>query len=178
MWRKRLLMALAVAGGVAAAFVVGELHGRRSAPAQVETRDRVVYQDRVIEKRVEVAAKVETAQTRRHMVRTRVTRPDGTREERTELHVGADTTKAEQTTHVDAREETRHVTRDTEVVVEHVRNDWTVSTLVGADASLVLRGELRPIFGGLVQRRVLGPVSVGAWGLSSGAGGVSLSLEF
>ncbi len=61
---------------------------------------------------------------------------------------------------------------------ESKRPDWKVTGLVGLDAPSLLRGGVVPVYGGLIQRRIVGPFSAGAWGLSTGAVGVSLSVEF
>lgn len=51
--------------------------------------------------------------------------------------------------------------------------NWRVGGLVGVDL-----GGLSPTYGGQVERRIIGPVYVGAWGLSSGQGGLSVGVEF
>jgi predicted Zn-dependent protease len=51
---------------------------------------------------------------------------------------------------------------------------WKVSGLGG----LNVHSLSTPIYGGEVEHRLVGPISVGVWGLSNSTGGVSLSLEF
>jgi hypothetical protein len=152
------------------------LTGRFVAPTRVQTRDveRVVYRDRTVS--VAVAAKTETRAETRHTVRTRVTRPDGTREERTETTRGVDVERTEKTASAQTVERERLVYRDRSVTVERSRPDWRVGALVGVDPFHQLSGSL--LYGGHVERRVLGPVWLGAWGLSSRAVGLSLSFEF
>lgn len=52
--------------------------------------------------------------------------------------------------------------------------DWHVGALVGMD---VHKG-LIPIYGASLDRRILGPVTVGGFGLTNGTIGVSIGLSF
>lgn len=70
------------------------------------------------------------------------------------------------------RTEAREVERRVEV--HSPLPDWRVGGLVG----LSLRGGPEPAFGLELQRRILGPVYVQAWGLNTGAAGVGVGLEF
>lgn len=60
--------------------------------------------------------------------------------------------------------------------------DWKLSPLVGLDISRVMSNPTAPqsaiVLGGQVERRVLGPVSAGVWGLSNGNVGVAVTVEF
>lgn len=55
-----------------------------------------------------------------------------------------------------------------------VRRTLNVSALVGVRAF----DNLQPIYGASITKEVLGPITVGVWGLSSGTGGVSVGLSF
>lgn len=59
------------------------------------------------------------------------------------------------------------------VDVKAPRPDWRVGGLVGIDL-----GGLSPTYGAQLERRIIGPVYVGAWGLSSGQGGISVGVEW
>jgi hypothetical protein len=175
-WPERPKLQAALAVGAAVLLFGGGMYaGSRVAPTRVQTRDveRVVYRDRTVS--VAVAAKTETRAETRHTVRTRVTRPDGTREERTETTRGVDVERREATASAQTVERERLVYRDREVKVERARPDWRAGALVGVDPFHPLSGF---VYGATVERRVLGPVWLGAWGLSSRAVGLSLSLEF
>jgi hypothetical protein len=65
------------------------------------------------------------------------------------------------------------VTSHTESTVERHRPDWRLGPMAGVD---VRTGAFS--FGGQVERRILGPFSAGAWGLSNGIVGLSLTVEF
>lgn len=172
--RRQLLVAGSVVLALAAAFSAG----RFTAPERVQVREveRVEWRDRIVEKRVEVAAaaRVET----RVVYRDRVITKDGTVTEHEVERSGAVTeTKTE--TKVDRAEEhegKREVVREVRV---EVRPDWRAAVLVGAS----VREPLLPVAGPLVvgvevDRRIIGGLSAGVWASTVGAAGVSLSLEF
>jgi hypothetical protein len=76
-----------------------------------------------------------------------------------------------------------HATADVQTdKIKHVRVERTISPLmsnwrIGAKVGFdFTRGA--PVYGGEVQRRILGPLSVGVWGLTPGVVGASLNLEF
>lgn len=147
--------------------------GRYSAPEHV--REKVV----TVERQVRAETKAETHQaatsqataaTERVVWRTRtIVRPDGTRETTREGERGASSTTDTRTAVNDTKVETRIEYRDRvelrEKTVDRARPDWRAGALVG------VRGlSLRPQFGALVERRILGPVSVGVYGTGSSAG--------
>lgn len=176
-WRK-----LAALGAIAVAFLLGRASVPET-PARVETRERVVYQDRIVEKRVEVKVRDEAAQQTRIVYRDRLIEKDGTRHEREIETTATDTQAHERATAAAERVVTRDVVRDVEkrVEVQAPQPQWRVGALAGFDvrnARLLSRGPGPPIFGALIERRVIGPVSVGAWGLHTGQGGLVVTLEF
>lgn len=84
---------------------------------------------------------------------------------------------------VEIRYVDRVVEKEVEKVVEKKklvtsRPDWRVSPMVGFNSTGEgwVKGNLT--YGGMVERRIIGGVSVGAWGLTSGQVGIGLSLEF
>jgi hypothetical protein len=143
MWRSRLLVVVAVAGALAVAFGVGRL----SRPAH----ERVVVQDRIVERRVEVAAKAESRRAERVVSRTRITRPDGTKVESSEVRAVEAMIRREASTAV-------------MTVVEAHRPAWKVGALVGIPVQP--RFPLSPLLvGATVERRLSGPPAAGLWGL-------------
>ncbi len=51
---------------------------------------------------------------------------------------------------------------------------WNVSGLVAND----FRSVLKPVYGASVSKEVLGPITIGLWGLSSATVGVSVGVNF
>lgn len=59
-------------------------------------------------------------------------------------------------------------------VTTYSKPAWKVSALAGLNANNIGT----PTYGGQIEHRLVGPIGAGIWGLSSGQGGISLSLEF
>lgn len=59
-------------------------------------------------------------------------------------------------------------------VTNYGKPQWKVSAMAGLGANNLTL----PIYGAEVQKRLLGPIFVGAWGNSNREGGLSLGLEF
>lgn len=173
-WAKRGIIAAVVALALAAAFV----GGRFSAPLKVQERtvEKMVYQDRVVEKRVEV--QVAAKERVKVVFRDRVITKDGTV---TEHEVERTDTDTHTTTKVDdAKVEVREVEKIKEVVKSvTLRPDWRVSVAVGAslhEPFVPIAGPL--VLGAEVDRRIVGGFSVGVWINTSGAAGGAASFEF
>lgn len=158
----RLEWGAAAVAGAALAFAVG----RWTDPVQVEERTVEVVRHAVVTVTRVRTETVKAVQVR--VVEREVRTPDGTvtvdrtTDSRTDERVTTDsgTTVAEKT---DARREATVTPR---------LPDWRVSGMVGTGWPLA------PIYGAHVERRILGPVTVGGWGLSSGVVGLSIGVEF
>lgn len=148
---------------LAGAFVVG----RYSKP--VEVRTEVVERTVTVERRTVVEKRVEVAKRDRRSKTTTTTKPDGSSTTVTESHEREDTRTetARDTTAETATETERHAKEETRVS----EPDWRVGGMVGLSG-------VGTVYGGSIERRILGPVWLGAWGLSSGAFGVSVGVEF
>lgn len=88
-----------------------------------------------------------------------------------------DTRSATQTeTRTDTAASTSSVTTK---LVEGHKPDWRISAMGGV---LIMPGTQPSwLAGGLVERRILGPISIGAWGLGgpkAGVAGLTLGVEF
>lgn len=59
-------------------------------------------------------------------------------------------------------------------VTTYAKPQWKVSAMAGLGSNNLAL----PIYGAEVQKRLLGPIFVGAWGNSNKEGGISLGLEF
>jgi len=127
-----------------------------------------------LEERVEVEHQEERV---RIVYRDRWRTPDGAERE-TELELDTETARAIlDETRVETRVEERavEVVREVEVFRE-IRTplpDWRVGGLVGLELDAGA-----PVYGLQLERRLLGPIHVGAWGLSSGAVGIGVSVTF
>ncbi len=162
-WRVALV-ALVVAG---AAGFTGFGIGRMNALEQVEEHALVLTVTR--EKTVE----------RWHRAKDRVvyvektTSPDGTvLEKRSER----ETERAELVRDVERKTDTRAETAKVTIS----RPDWRIGVHLGAtwkEPALKL-GDTPLVVGGSIERRIIGPFSLGAWGSTMGAAGLSVSGEF
>lgn len=156
-----------IVAAITVTFAGGYATGRR--PARVT--ERLVEDTAARERVYQLEAQLATMKRDSRRETVRVVRVDGSSETRTVVDTHVERA-------VDARRETearREVATHTaaERTVTAARPDWRVGPMVGFDFR---SGTVA--YGGQVERRILGPVSVGAFGLSSGVAGVSLSLEF
>ncbi len=109
------------------------------------------------------------------IIRTIIIHPDGTREEKEEITEDSKTSKKSGSS--SSSETEKGSTEKTEVVRSSSRT--RLSVLGGVTPSLIGTPSLgQTVFGAHVSRNVLGPISVGAFGLSSGVCGVSIGLDF
>jgi hypothetical protein len=163
----------ALGGAVGLAF----LFGRFSAPTRTVEKavEHVVYRDREV--KVQEAARVEVQERVVFRDRTIIKRANGTVVQR-----DVERTDTGQATATATRQvETRVEYRDREVVKEKrvdAPKDWAVSLLVGTRVALKPLGLGTVAYGARVERRIIGPVSAGVWGLSDGECGVSVGVSF
>ena len=158
------VVALVVAGaGVAAGVGIGRLNALEQTTEQVAVVVR--EREKVVERCHKGKDRVVYTETRRL--------PDGTVEEK----------KSERET--EREEGGRELERQGERSEESKRTtvsrpDWRVGLLVGAtwkEPALKL-GDTPLVIGVTAERRIIGPFSVGAWGTTQGAAGLSVAGEF
>jgi hypothetical protein len=162
-WRVALV-AVVVAG---AAGFTGFGIGRMNALEQVEEHALVLTVTR--EKTVERWRRAKD----RIVYVEKTTSPDGTTvEKRSER----ETERAELVRDVDRKADTRAETAK----VTTSRPDWRIGVQLGATwkEPAVRLGDTPLVVGGSIERRLIGPFSVGAWGSTVGAAGLSVSGEF
>jgi hypothetical protein len=162
------------------------LAGRALAPAKVVTRDVVKTQTVEVEKvRTVTVHDVAEAKAAEEKVRTvTVTKyrwmPGGITEAETTTRAATDTATHEtKQAHAGATQDRAVDVRTTTVELHTstpVRPRWSVSLMPGAQ---LLGSKAVPLYGPLVlgasvERRMAGPVSIGLWGSSSGAAGITL----
>lgn len=157
--------------------------------------DRVVIQTKVQE--VEKAIVVEKVRTEVQVVKVAETKQRLHREETDYKHANGDEEKrVTEDSNIDSvihEQDTKYVDRDVikevekrvevikEKFVERDRPNWRLGGLVGYNFATLKTNALDMdgvVFGAEVQRRIAGPISIGAFGLSTGTGGLSLNLEF
>lgn len=147
---------------------------QRPAEVRTETRWRTRVQFRLLKVRV-----VERQESKRSVVyRDRLVKPDGTVHEREVEAHASDTQIREASRSEAAGVEVREVEKRVEVT--RPAPQWRASVLAGVDPFSV---RLAPLgaelyVGAAVERRILGPLFVGAWALHRGPVGLSVSAEF
>lgn len=146
-------------------FLVGLAIGRFSLPAKVITKTET----KIVEKIVEATHK--DIKTDTVVVITETTDKEGVKTKKTVI---TDKTKTE----VDIDKKTNtNTTAKTEKIVQYDKNSLVISALVGTD-TFSSGGSSNPIFGGHVQKRLIGPIYMGIWGLSNKTFGASIALTF
>lgn len=179
MWSERLRRFWPVPALILTAALAFSL-GRFLTPARVETRtqEKIVYQDRIVEKRVEV--RVADTAARQVVERVRYVYPDGTRVER-------ETERAQSSSHTEAaslqvRTEEKIVYRDrVETKLVEARRP---RLRLGLGPETYLGDLMRPrLIGpfdlaGAIDVRIAGPAWVQLSGSSAGRIGLMVGLEF
>lgn len=146
-------------------LALGYGFGRYVAPDKVH---EVVKEDTASREQVKaLTAQLEAFQKNTH--RVEVVTPDGTRRVVTDTRI--DRTKDTRSSVEAAKTETKTVTVDR--LVDKARPSWRAGPMVGFDFRTHA-----PAYGGMVERRIAGPLSLGVFGLSNGTAGASLTLEF
>jgi uncharacterized membrane-anchored protein YhcB (DUF1043 family) len=131
--------------------------------------------------RVTVARRTSTAKDGAKIVDEKITLE---KQEKTAASSTASTQAAKVDTRVEYRDVIREVEkiREVQVKISPALPQWRVGALVGVNMPgwgspvAPLRGPFS--YGGEVQRRILGPIWIGIWAVSSGQGGAAVELEF
>lgn len=162
-WRVALVALVVAAAAGFTGFAVGRLH----ALEQVEEHALVltVTRERTVEKWRQAKDRIVYVE--------RTTSPDGTVLEKRSERETERAELARDTEHrADTRAETSKVTTS--------RTDWRVTLHLGATwrEPAVRLGDTPLVVGAGIERRIIGPFSLGAWGSTVGAAGLSVSGEF
>jgi peroxiredoxin len=179
-----------IAGAALAVLVAAFLGGRYSRTPQVVTKDVVRTQTVEAEKvRTVTVHDVVQAKAAEEKVRTiTVTRyrwmPGGITEAETTTRAATDTATHETKQASTKVEKQADASRSDTVVELHtstaVRPSWSLSLMPGyqwhGTPFIDAKGPL--VIGASVEHRFIGPVSLGAWGSTSGAAGATVRMEW
>lgn len=137
------------------ALALAYLAGRYTAPMSTKTD---ITQN-------EKSKTKEEESTEKRTIKKEIVHPDGTKET---VIIDEDIKK---------KKETEETKKETKIVKEETRagSRTTLSALAGTKVKL---GALEPVYGGMVTRDIIGPIHVGAFGLSSGVGGIAVGVSF
>lgn len=98
-----------------------------------------------------------------------VTKPDGTKETTTTVTEETKTDKKTDQSETDTDSKTETSSKE----IERLSSRTNLSLLTGAD----IHNALSPIYGASVSKQILGPISLGVFGLQNGIFGVSIGLS-
>lgn len=105
-------------------------------------------------------------QKNEHKVTREVTKPDGTK-----VVTVVDDTNV-------VKHDTADISSSSSLTKETTRGGKTLTVSALAGTKVSFSSPLTPVYGGMISKEILGPISVGAWGLSNGVCGVSVGLGF
>lgn len=149
-------------------LVFGITIGRFTLPAKIVEKEHIVYQDKIIEKQVEVI----NVKKKDHKIYTKIEKqsPDGTKT--IETHITTDNS-------VDITDNKTNSTTKATTTVEDKTKETTYST----QNTLVLLGvktspNVGYDYGLFINKRLLGPVYVGAFGFTDRSFGLNVGLSF
>ncbi len=165
---------------VCIALLVAVGAGRFLVPTKtaIMTVQKTVYKDRIVTQTVQSEAKtVEHVVYRDH---TTVVYKDGTVEHRDIVKTENATGDKTVTKSSKAVEQTQEAFKSATKEVTNAKPQWRVNLLAGVETfNLKAPQLLGPVALGVqVERRLIGPVWIGAFGLSSGSAGLSVGVEF
>lgn len=164
---------------VAVIFAVGLAFGRYTAPEKVKIEKEIVTVE-ATEKKVDENLKTNTNRDRnvRKMV-VEVTYPDGRKETRTEYTEDSTTNRVAEKTKDSLENTQKTITERTVEETTYRKSDLSISVIAGSQFSTsggISAGSV--CYGGHIQKSLIGPITVGIWGLSNGTAGGSLGLLF
>lgn len=149
------------------ALVVSYAFGYWTAPETIKTETKIVEVEKTSKDTT-----TDTSKTRnKKIVIVEITRPDGTKEKSTTIT---------DDTQIDRKKETSEdttVNKDTTEMKEVTTSSSKthLSALSGID---IFSPQSGLVYGGAISKEVLGPISIGVWGLSNGLAGCSVGLTF
>jgi hypothetical protein len=159
---KNILLALGL-------LIVGAAFGRFTAPSKVVEKEVIKYQDKIVEKVVYVK---DTSEKKHQVTTTTVTtKPDGTKVETTVITFDDNTDTTQKNS--DNKTDTSETDTTKEKTTTYAKDQYLVSISQKLNIS-----DKNMSFGGSFNKRVLGPIYVGAFGFTDGTIGASIGLSF
>lgn len=156
---KLIICSIALVGAFAA--------GRYATPDKIVTITKTVE----IDKKQDTTVTDSKKKRRKKIVIVENKKPDGTDQKITTITDATDTDNKTNSVKTDTskkdEESSKTITKGDKV---------TVSMLAGAQLNLNNGSPL--LYGGSITKPILGPITVGVWGLSNASGGFSLGLTF
>lgn len=152
-------------------FGCGFLLGRYSLPAEIVEKEKIVYQDRIVEKKVEI--KDVKKKDHKIIVRFEKTMPDGTKTVETKIMDDSSTESSSTTTDNKTEDVTKVDEKEKTTIFQ--TNDTIVSLLASTHFSDITLG---PNLGLSIQRKFIGPIYIGAFGYKDKSFGLSLGIVF
>lgn len=158
------------------ALAAGVGFGRYLTPENV----KIVEKEKIVEveKKIYIKdeSKKENKDKKKRTVIIRITKPDGTIEERTEIIEEDNSIIAIDTKEKTEEEKKKEKENSKETIVQGKKPDWMISALAATDLKSIK--SLQPSYGISVQRRILGPIHVGAFGITNKQVGISVGFQF
>lgn len=138
--------------------------GRYSVPVKTITK--------TIEVEKKVIDKTKKVDKEKHMktIIVEETKPDGTKV--------VTTTIVEDTETKSDTDVVIHDDKKTDTTKEVIRASGNITIAALAGTKVSLSSGLTPIYGGMIDRNLIGPITIGAFGLSDGVVGGALGLRF
>jgi hypothetical protein len=170
-WRVAVVAFVVAGAGVAAGVGIGRLH------ALEEVTEQVVVVTRTHEVQVVRWRATGTSSSRTTSTPVVLAAPDGG-----VVLAAATTTETRESwsTEGSSSSSSESSSSNSRTSSTVSRPDWRVGLLVGAtwkEPALKL-GDTPLVIGATVERRIIGPFSLGAWGTTQGAAGLSVAGEF
>jgi hypothetical protein len=171
------------------ALILAFFAGRYTTPVEVQIKEveKIVEKEKIVEVVVKEYIKEAKTDIKLDVVKTKTTttKPDGTVTVVETEHLKEDTKIDEKEVKTEIKVVEVEKIIEKEKIVERLvstdRPDWKVSVLGGVqvDGIELSKGYLQPwVVGANVERRIVGPFSVGVWGQSNLSAGISVGFEF
>jgi hypothetical protein len=154
-------------------LVSGLAIGRFTLPAKVVTKTQIQIQTQEV---VKVQTQyVQTKDANKDYIRTETKQPDGTIVIKTEIVDKSITHTDDEKVTNDMKSSNTTVTQDK--TITFAKNDWHISALASPSGdNKLLNSSLA--YGAHVERRIIGPFYLGAFGLSNNTMGLSVGVSF